>query len=163
MNKNDKKNKVEIVHDAFEIGIILKGIDGIIEIVGGIVVLFTTPTIFKNLVIFLTKNELIQDPRDIFANYLLRLSASFTVKAEHFTSIFLLSHGVIKVFLVIAMLQKRLWAYPTAMMIFGLFGVYQIYQYSINHSVFLILLTALDVAVIILTYLEYKNLKTERA
>jgi uncharacterized membrane protein len=65
----------------------------------------------------------------------------------------------VKVFLVVMLLRRHLWAYPTAIAVFGVFGVYQIYQFTYSHSLFLLALTVLDAAVIVLTVWEYRILR----
>jgi uncharacterized membrane protein len=67
-------------------------------------------------------------------------------------------HGAIKVFLVVALLQRRLWAYPVAIAIFALFIFYQLYRFSLTNSIFLVILSIFDVLVIVLTYWEYQKL-----
>ena len=49
--------------------------------------------------------------------------------------------------------------FPTGIAVFGAFGVYQIYRYAIAPSGWLIALTVLDVAVILLTWAEWRRVK----
>ncbi len=107
----------------------------------------------------ITRHELAEDRRDVIANYLLHAAQSFSVSTQHFTAIYLLSHGIIKVWLIVGLLRKRLWYYPAAILIFGLFIVYQLYRFSFTHSMLLLLITALDLLVIILTWQESNYLR----
>ena len=66
---------------------------------------------------------------------------------------------MIKVFLVVSLFLGRLWAYPTAIAIFALFIVYQMYRYYLDPSLAMVALTILDVIVIVLTWFEYRRLK----
>jgi uncharacterized membrane protein len=68
-------------------------------------------------------------------------------------------HGVVKVGLVVGLLRRHLWAYPTAMVAFAVFLAYQIYRYLHTGSVWLLVLSILDVLVICLTAAEYKRLR----
>jgi uncharacterized membrane protein len=79
-----------------------------------------------------------------------------------FGGVHLLSHGVIKVFLVESLLRGRLLAYPTAIVFFALFIVYQMYRYYLHPSSGMIALSILDLIVIVLTWLEYRQLKRGR-
>jgi uncharacterized membrane protein len=45
------------------------------------------------------------------------------------------------------------------MMFFALFGMYQMYKYYLEHSLGWIVLTILDIFVIALTWMEYRQLK----
>ena len=82
--------------------------------------------------------------------------------AQHFAAIYLVSHGAIKLWLIIGLLREKLWYYPTAMVIFALFIVYQFYHFSFTHSVFLLFITVVDFVVIILTWHEYGYLRRHR-
>ena len=54
----------------FKIGLVLKGLDGVLEFVGGILLLFLSPSAINHLVRGLTAHELSEDPRDVVARYL---------------------------------------------------------------------------------------------
>jgi uncharacterized membrane protein len=71
-----------------------------------------------------------------------------------------LSHGVVKLWLIIGLLRQKLWYYPLAAAVFGLFIVYQLYRYSFTNSLWLLVLSAVDVAVIALTWHEYRYLRS---
>ena len=58
---------------------------------------------------------------------------------------------MVKVVLVWALLRRYLWAYPIGIAAFSLFLVYQLYRYSHTHSTWLLVLSLLDVAVVVLT------------
>jgi uncharacterized membrane protein len=107
----------------------------------------------------MTREELLEDPRDFIANYLFQSAQHFSVSARNFTAVYLLSHGVIKLWLIIGLLRQRLGYYPVAISIFGLFIVYQLYRFSLTHSLWLLVITAVDVLVIGLTWHEYRYLR----
>lgn len=159
MKDNTKKTK-DIVHISFEIGLFLKGIHGLTEIVGGALMFFLTPNRLNLLTRFLTRHELLEDPRDLAANFLLNLSSSFSIGAQHFAVFYLMSHGIIKCILILLLWRRKLWAYPLTIISFILFIAYQVYRYMLTQSVFLILLTAFDTVMIALTDLEYKRIKS---
>ncbi len=157
---NDSYKQKDIVHVSFEIGLLLKGIHGLMEIIGGAFLLFLSPDRLNWLTRFLTQHELSEDPKDRVANFLLTLSSSFSISAQHFAVFYLMSHGIIKCSLILLLWRKKLWAYPLTIASFLLFIGYQVYRYTLTQSVFLILLTALDAVMIGLTYLEYKSIKS---
>ena len=76
---------------------------------------------------------------------------------------YLLSHGAVKVVLVIALLMNKLWAYPLMITVLAIFIVYQVYRFSHSHSVSMILLTVFDVVVISLTWIEYQQQRSRRS
>ena len=147
---------------AFEIGVILKGINGLLELIGGVVLLWMGPDTLQKLVARLTANEISEDPHDFIATHLRAAVAPLTANAKLFAAIYLLAHGVIKALLVYGLLRDELWAFPTAIVVFGAFGVYQMYRYAIAPSGWLIVLTVLDVAVILLTGAEWHRVKQAR-
>ncbi len=153
------KNWPALRHKLFHIGIILKGIDGVLEIIGGFLILIISPQTLNKIVYFLTEHELSEDPKDIVANYFLHAAAELSVSNQLFGFSYLLSHGVIKIILIISLWKQKLWSYPVAMIFFALFGVYQMYKYYLDHSPGWIVLTVVDVFVIILTSVEYSELK----
>ena len=149
----------KIIHRLFDISLILKGLHSIIEIVGGFAVLFISQQFIVNIVLSITQEELSDDPNDFFSNYLIHSAQNFSVSSQHFIAFYLLSHGIIKGFLVINLFKEKLWAYPLAMGVFTLFGVYQIYEFARHGSMWLLALTVLDIIVILLTWHEYRYMK----
>ncbi len=148
-------------HRAFDVGVGLKGVDGVLEIIGGVLVLIVDPAHISDLIHRLTQHELSEDPQDVVARYLVAFGRGFTTKEQLFGAVYLLTHGIVKLGLVAALLKQRHWAYPTAMVIFGLFALYQVYRFTFTHSLFLIVLTVFDAGVIWLTWLEYSRVKSE--
>jgi uncharacterized membrane protein len=51
----------------FEIGVILKGLDGVLEAVGGLLLLAVTPATMDRKMVRLTQHELSEDPHDVIA------------------------------------------------------------------------------------------------
>jgi uncharacterized membrane protein len=162
MRAREMPRRQSLAHIAFEIGIFFKGLDGVLEIVGGLLLFFVKPETISGVVIALTQHELGEDAHDVVASYLVRAANSFSASSQVFAGIYLLSHGVIKIVLVESLLRGRLLAYPTAIVVFALFIVYQMYRYSLQPSIAMIVLSILDVIVIALTWLEYRRLKRAR-
>ena len=85
--------KNNLVHKSFEIGILLKGVDGILEIVGGVLLIFLNPIRLNKLTVLLTQHELWEDPHDIIANFMLKFSSTFSISTQYFGVFYLISHG----------------------------------------------------------------------
>jgi uncharacterized membrane protein len=151
-----------MVHLLFTIGVISKGVDGVLEVLGGVLLCFVTPAQIQSIVRMLTQHELSEDPHDLLAGYLLHIAQHFSASVQIFAAAYLVWHGVVKVGLVVALLQKRIWAYPAAIMAFVLFLIYQLYRYAHTRSAWLLVLSAVDVFVIVITWLEYKRLRALR-
>ena len=141
----------------FEIGIVGKGLNGLAEVAGGVLLLFTTPTRLHHLVAALTQGELSEDPHDLIATRLLHTTNGLTGHAVLFGAVYLLLHGVVKVVLVVALLQNRLWAYPWMIGVLLAFIAYQGYRVSLHPTAGLIGLTVFDILIVALTWREYRQ------
>lgn len=147
----------------FLLSVWFKGIDGLLELLGGTALLSVSPAFILQIVRFLTQDEIAEDPRDLVANALLRAAAHVSLSGEHFMALYLLIHGIVKVALVWALLERVLIAYPLAVAVFVGFIAYQLYRFTFTHGLGLLALTVLDSAVIVLIYMEYRALRRRRA
>jgi uncharacterized membrane protein len=150
--------KPKTVHTFFLVAIFLKALNGILEVISGFLLLAFSPASVLRIVELMTLNELGEDPTDLLSNYLLTKARGLTLPALYYASFFLVSHGVIKIGLVGALFERKLWAYPAAIAIFGLFIIFQMFRFFVAPSMLMAVLSIFDVFVIILTYLEYRNL-----
>lgn len=153
------KLKKEQLHLLFKIGVVIKGIDGFLELMAGIALCFTTTAMLRKLVDVLTQGELQEDPTDFIANHLVKFFHHLSVNTEHFAAAYLMTYGFTKVILAVSLLQGKLKAYPAALVILGLFLCYQIYRFSHNHSLGLAFVSLLDLAILIVIWREYQSLK----
>lgn len=147
------------IHLAFQVSLFLKAAFAVAEVLTGIGAHFATQQFVFRLVERITREELLEDPRDWVANYLFQSAQHLSVSTRDFTAFYLLSHGVIKLWLIIGLLRARISYYPIAIVVFGLFIVYQLYRFNATHSVWLLFITAVDVLVIGFTWYEYDYLK----
>lgn len=145
----------------FEISLIFKAIIALLEIFSGIAIYFISEKWLINYVQDFAWTEIAENPKNFIANYLLNWVQNFSISSKHFAAFYLLSHGIIKLWLVIGLLRNKLWYYPTAMIFFGLFIIYQVYRFTFTHSILLMFITILDIAIIILTWHEYRYLSKE--
>jgi uncharacterized membrane protein len=144
------------IHQIFQISVLLKGAHAVIECVGGLALALVSTNTIVALVNSVTQEELIEDPNDWVATHLLRLAQDFSVSSKNFYAFYLLSHGIVKLGLVIGLLRNQLWSYPASLVVLGLFIAYQVYRYLYSPSVGLIFLTVLDLVVMGLVWHEYR-------
>jgi uncharacterized membrane protein len=156
------KLKEEQIHLLFKIGVVIKGVDGALEAIAGFALLFTSTAFLRNLVDWLTAGELQEDPTDYVANHLVGFFHHLTINTKHFAAVYLLTYGLAKVGLVAGLLHGKLWAYPTALSVLGLFWCYQIYRLSHTHSVGLALVSLLDLVILALIRRDYQYVKARR-
>ncbi|MEO8746971.1 MAG: DUF2127 domain-containing protein [Rhodanobacter sp.] len=144
-------------HRAFDVGIVLKGLDGLFEVVAGAILLLTSHPTLLGIAHWLTRAELIEDPDDFLANHLLHLAQKLSIGSWHFAGAYLLGHGMVKLGLVIGLWRGARWAYPTAMAVLTAFIAYQCYRWLHHASVFLALLTVMDAVIVLLIGVEWSR------
>lgn len=151
-----------LLHDSFRVGIVLKGIDGLMETAGAALVWLVQPTAAEQAVRSFFRHELAVDPHDLLARLLITASHEFA-GARWYASIFLLSHGLMKLVLVVALWWNQRWAYPAMIAMLCAFSVWQTDRFLQTHSVFLALLTVFDLLFAALTWWEYREQKRRLA
>ena len=144
----------------FDASIILKGLDGLLELLGGVLVLLLSPDRLNAIVRGLTEHELSEDPKDFIATHAIHIAHDLATSVSVFLALYLLSHGLVKIVLVAALLKQKLWAYPWMIAFLVVFILYQIYRLVIHLSIGLTLLTLFDIFIVYLTLLEYRKHKT---
>lgn len=148
---------------AFRISLYLKGLDGLFETVGGILLLLIKPEQINHLARWLTQGELSQDRHDFIASHILKSAHELTGASLIFGALYLLSHGIVKIVLVVEVLRDHLWAYIGLIVVTAGFVVYQVYRLSYKFSISLTLLSLFDLLIIYLTQKEYRKHKTRVA
>lgn len=157
---NDIASPRRSVHDLFEIGVVLKGLNALLEFGLGILFLFVN---VSAIVQQLIANELVEDPDNFLANHLQTLAGTLSPHAQFYSALYLISHGVVKAILVVGLLRGQIWAYPASLAVLALFVLYQVAQIVLVHSVSMLALTLFDLAVMWLIWKEYEYVKARRA
>ncbi|MER9181626.1 DUF2127 domain-containing protein [Mesorhizobium sp. M0767] len=150
------------IHQIFELSVWLKGLHALIECVGGILLYVVTTDAIASWVNTFTQEELIEDPNDFIAGYLSQMASHFSVASKEFYAFYLLSHGLIKLLLVVGLLRGKLWSYPASLAALGAFMIYQVYRYSYTHSFGLLVLTVFDAVVMVLIWREWKVVRQHK-
>jgi len=144
------------LHRLFQVAVVLKGVDGILETIGGALLLLVSPAALHWVVIVLTQHELAEEPDDWLVAALRRAADGFSMQTKHFASAYLIGHGVLKIFLAVCLLRERLWAFPVALAVLAVFVTYQLLRFDRTHSLVLLLLTVVDIVVMALIWREYR-------
>jgi uncharacterized membrane protein len=153
--------KPDLLDKTFNVALILKGLDGLLELLGGILLIVISPETINRLAHSLTQHELSEDPHDFVAHHLLRLTANLH-NTQTFGALYLLTHGLVKLVIVIGLLRREHWAYYVAFVFLGGFVIYQVYRLTYSPSVGLALLTVFDLFIIWLTWREFQRLRHTR-
>jgi uncharacterized membrane protein len=146
----------------FELGIILKGLDGVLETIGGVLLLAVSPATINRLVSSLTQHELSEDPNDFIARKVLGYAHDLAGTAVSFAAVYLLVHGIIKIVLVAALLRNQIWAYPWMIGFLLLFIFYQLYRIVLSPTFGLSALTIFDALIVWLTWREWRATEPSR-
>ncbi|MGH9746809.1 MAG: DUF2127 domain-containing protein [Candidatus Acidiferrales bacterium] len=157
-----KPLRSSLLDKTFHAGITIKGFDGILECIGGVLIWFIKPTSLNGIVRFAAMHDLPGKYDEMLVAQLLHTTEMLANGGKTFASVYLITHGLSKVVLVAALWMNKLWAYPLTMFVFAVFCVYQMHRYTRTHSIFLVLLTIFDLFLIYLTWREYVQKKRAR-
>lgn len=147
----------DVYHVMFWVGMLFKAVDGVLETAGGVALLISSKQYISDTVQALFRHELLEDPNDLIAHFVLGLLHGMSVDTQRFAAVYLLAHGLIKLGIVTSILSRRLWAYPLAAVVLSLLVVYQSIRFTSTHSILLLLLTLVDVVIIALIWPEYQR------
>lgn len=145
-----------LTHGMFDIVVILKGLNGLVELAGGSALLWASGDAINQLVHRLTATELATDPGDPVANALVHWAQGFGHDAQTLAAAYLLFHGIVKTSLAILLLLGKTWAYPVAVAFFTLFVAYMLFRLTREWSWPVSGLVAFDVLTIAVILLDWR-------
>ena len=152
------RRRDDALDKTFHVALVLKGLDGLFELVGGLFLVIVSPDALNRWAHDITQHELSENPHNFFANHLLHITAHLH-HTQLLGAIDPLSHGVVKLILVVGLWLEKGWSYPFAFVFLTLFIAFQLYELTLKASIGLALLTAFDVLILWLTWREYRHHK----
>jgi len=153
-NSTGRQRKIE--HAFFLLSVWSKGIAGLLETIGGSLLVWIPQTGLIRFVIFLTAPELMKNPGAHTALFLQRSVEHLSTHNKLFAGAYLIVHGLIKILLVAGLLSQRLWSYPLSLWFMAAFIIYQTYRFFVTGSVWMMALTIVDLIVALLIWREYR-------
>jgi Predicted membrane protein len=150
------------IYEFFLASVLLKGAISVAEVVVGIIVLFVPTALFLSVVTGIVHLIPAQPPFGFFSEHLLEEVARYTSGTALFLSIYLLSRGLVKAFLIWALLLNKLWAYPSSLIILAGFLAYQVYQIFSGHSLLVIGITVFDIIVMYFIWREWRIVRARQ-
>lgn len=147
------------IHGLFVLSVGLKGFYALVEMASGIALYLVAHDSIINFLGRFISDERLQDPNDWVASTAIKVAHSFSLETQHFYALYLFTHGLLKLAVVIGLLREKLWAYPACFVVFSAFIAYQLYRYSFTHDPGLIILSIFDAFVIALAAHEYRLLR----
>jgi len=158
-----KAIKEKYWHETFIFAIVIKSFTGITETLSGLVLLFINPVILNAILNRLSRGEQLEDPKDFFLVYAQQYISHLTSGTQIFAGLYILSHGIINLFLVLGLIKEKTWAYLVGIGILFSFMMYQLFRIALHHSLFMEVITVFDVFFIVLIWHEYNYLTKKLA
>ena len=136
----------------FDIGLVIKGIDSVLEVIGGVLLLF--PVRLSDYLEVLSQHS----KHDFVARNLERLAGSVST-ATALSAIYLMIHGVAKAVLIVAALKQRAWGYIGLMVVLLFFASIEMVRFFFVRKMGLLVFSLFDVALVLLIANEYRTRK----
>jgi len=151
-----------LFHLAYVVTIAIKGIDGAIETILGLIVWISGPVRFNSFLMTLAAPELGEHPLENGFMHLLRQGAQQLVGASvDFVVIYLLLHGLLKLALALVLLTgKGRWVYPVATVILLGFLAFMSWHLAERWSNWVLAFALFDLVTLLLVLNEWRNEKT---
>jgi uncharacterized membrane protein len=144
------------LHRIFLLTLAIKAADAILELATALALAVVDIEAIQHTAIMLVSKYLVHHPQDRIFAWLADTAANFSLDAKTFAALYLASHGVVKLFLVVGLWRNQAWAYPVSLVVFAAFIAYQLYRFTFTHSAFLIVLTVFDLIVMALVWHEWR-------
>ena len=155
-----ERNSAQTMRRIFHAGLLVKAAFSVVELAGGWLLHAISDGAVLRVVRRLTQHELLENPNDVVASFILRTAESLSVGHRSAAGTYLILHGAVKLFLVIMVLRGKAWAYPAFMAALTLLIAYQSYQLTLGFSPWLAGLTVFDAIILWMTWYEYQAQKS---
>jgi uncharacterized membrane protein len=139
----------------FRGAVLVKGINGLIEILSSLFVFFFGSRAVVSLIEKVFSHELSHDPNDFILNLSINLFAGVGVGTQKFIAVYLGIHGLLNMLLFAAVWRRKISFYPFVIAIMLVFILYQIVRFSRTYSYVLFFLTLVDMAIVYFVADEY--------
>ena len=150
-------------HYAYIVTLFVKGFDGAIETLAGIIVGIVGTHRFYMFVVRATANKFAHDPNNPIVHLLRHWFLGLTTTSNSFVALFLFVNGALKLAVAISLLCGKRWIFPPAMAIFSAFILYMSYRLAMHWSWWLFGFSLLDLLTLALVANEWRNAGPGRA
>jgi len=132
-----------------------KGIFGIVEFITGIVLLLVGRKSLNNVMLWILNFEPFEDHPKLIDGTTRFITNHVLGNLHTLIALYMIVHGIVAIAVVLALVHKKLWAFPVAGIVMALFILYQMYSLAMAFSLLLSILTIIDIAIIIFLRYEY--------
>ena len=144
-------------HIVFLATILAKGALGLVQLATAAALYFglaeRLPTHLQNLL----AAELVEDPSDYLAARIMAFAGALPQTDLSFYTVYFAAHGLLHVGIVAALLYGAAWAYGSSIIVLAVFIAYQLLEWAHVGGAMLLVLSAIDLAVILLTLIEWRQ------
>lgn len=148
---------MSLMHRTFRVSLFTKMAFGLAEIILGVVVLYVKPDDLAGILLW--QQNLSNGHSRLF--HLTGFMATALVTGKLVTAVYLLSHGFPKLLLGLALLRRKIWAYPIAIIILCGFILFQIFLVGYEHSIFMLGLSVIDAFIVLTVLKEFRDHKRQ--
>lgn len=141
---------------AFIAAVLVKGLDGLLETVAGLLVLLVGPQHIYSLVLEFTDPALDLHPESRALHVIRHGAASFAQTSGHFVVVWLFVHGLVKAALAIELLRSKVWIFPVAAAILSGFVGYMGWRLAGHWSPWLLAFALFDAVTVVLVLNEWR-------
>lgn len=137
----------------FRVGLIVKGVDSLFEVIGG--ALFLAPMKLARYMAVLSQHEAFHH-HEVLAGRIDKLADTITLHTHVGEAIYLLIHGLAKVILIIAIFKGKRWGYVGFVGVLAFFMLIELTRAFTAREIVTGVLGLFDAFVVALIWKEYK-------
>ena len=146
----------KLLDRVFNVSISLKGINGVLELLGGSALLFIDVGHIRELLRWISVHAVAAHQHSSMSRWIEGFADRLGADSTTFAAWYLLIHGFIKVGLVWALLRQKTWAYPWMLIVLVIFVTYQCYEIIVHFTWGMLALTVFDIFIVVLTWREWR-------
>jgi len=152
----NKEKEMKVVDTTFNIILVGKSLFALFETLAGLALFFVKPEQINAAISWITAGHV----HEQLINHTMQHFAHGSVASvQLMAAAYLFIHGAVKLITLVLLWKRILWAYPLSILVFVGFIIYQSYELIAKHSMVMIVVIIIDLLMIGLTWLEYRNMK----
>jgi uncharacterized membrane protein len=102
------------LHRAYFVAIGIKGLDGVMEFIAGLIIAFVGSQQVYNFAVWATAPEIARHPESHTVHAIRHGAYSFAHHSHKFAIVYLLAHGALKIGLVVNLFIEHMWIFPVS-------------------------------------------------
>ncbi len=151
-----------MIYRIYQWSLLIKAVNALSEVAAGLAVYLLSKAFIVNYILNLVMGGLSDDPSDKIGLFIVNSISDFSISSKLFLSVYLLLHGVLKLFAIFALWSKKLWAYPVSLTVFIALIAYQLHRYYLTGSIWLVVMSAFDLFLVVLIWHEYRLARRQK-